>query len=40
MIETGGGGEDVGGEALVLGAGGEVLLVLLGALSSVRFSLG
>lgn len=37
---VGGDSEDVGGETLVLDAGGEVLLVLLGAVSADEFSLG
>lgn len=39
VVETDG-GEGVGGETLVLGAAGEMLLVLLGALPSGEFSLG
>ena len=42
VVETdgGGGAAVVGGETLGLGAAGEVLLVLLGALPSGEFSLG
>lgn len=44
VVETDGGegvgGKDVVGEPLGLGAAGEVLLVILGALPSGEFSLG
>lgn len=40
VVVASGSDEDVGGETLVLGAGREVLLVLLGVLSSGGLSIG